>query len=90
MLNKVMNVLILSCKTATELVEKKQVTNLSFFEGFRLKTHVLLCKACRSYEKQSLLLEKAFERILESPKSEMHCLDQTSKEKILKRIKGAS
>lgn len=88
MLKKLMNALILSCKKATELVEKKQVTGLSFFEGFRLSTHLLLCRACRSYEKQSLLLDKIFERMFGSPKEEMQQFDQTAKEKILERIKG--
>jgi len=45
--------LMISCKKACELIEKKNADKLSFFELLRLRTHTLICYACRLYEKQS-------------------------------------
>lgn len=87
MLKKVMNNLILSCKTATELVEKKQVVGLSFFERIRVSSHLFVCKACRSYEKQSLMMEKAIKRMTGSIKTEGYKLDDKAKKKILESLK---
>ncbi|MGC9352235.1 MAG: hypothetical protein ACP5D9_00260 [Mariniphaga sp.] len=57
-MNKLMNMLILSCLKATELIEKKLHFKLSFKEKLQLKMHKMMCDACRLYEKQSVLLEK--------------------------------
>jgi len=53
-----MHMLFLSCLKATELIEKKLYSRLSFKEKLQLKIHKLMCKACRRYEKQSELIEK--------------------------------
>ncbi len=42
-----------SCKVATEMVEKKNIVGLSFIESLKLKLHLSICKACKSYKKQS-------------------------------------
>jgi len=57
-----MNMLILSCLKATELIEKKLHFKLSFKEKLQLKMHKMMCDACRLYEKQSALLEKGIEK----------------------------
>ena len=57
-----MNILILSCLKATELIEKKLHFKLSFKEKLQLKMHKMMCDACRLYEKQSALLEKGIEK----------------------------
>lgn len=57
-----MNMLILSCLKATELIEKKLHFKLSFKEKLQLKMHKMMCDACRLYEKQSTLLEKGIEK----------------------------
>lgn len=61
-MNKLMNMLILSCLKATELIEKKLHFKLSFKEKLQLKMHKMMCDACRLYEKQSALLEKGIEK----------------------------
>ncbi len=85
-----MNVLVLSCKEATGLVEKKQVTGLSLREKAQLKIHLWMCSACRSYEKQSRLMDRMLERIVKSTKEELQRLDDSSKRKILQRIKDSN
>lgn len=50
-----------SCKKATEMVEKKNIVGLSFSESLKLKFHMSICKACKSYQKQSELIDTFFE-----------------------------
>jgi hypothetical protein len=50
-----------SCKKATEMVEKKNVVGLSFSENFKLKLHLSICKACKSYQKQSVFIDAFIE-----------------------------
>jgi hypothetical protein len=57
-MKKVMNILMLSCIKATELIEKKTCVKLSFWEKGMLGMHKSMCSACTAYEKQSKLLDK--------------------------------
>jgi len=60
-MKKLMNLLFLSCLKATELIEKKLHSGLTFREKFQLKMHKMMCDACSQYEKQSILMEKGIE-----------------------------
>lgn len=53
--------LVLSCKKATELIEKKQLVTLDSKEKIQLILHKKMCKICSTYEKQSELIEKVLE-----------------------------
>ncbi len=44
---------------ATELLEKKLYFKLSTKETLQLKMHKSMCEACSSYQKQSILIDKA-------------------------------
>ena len=57
-MNKLMHILFLSCKKATELIEKKLHFKLSGIEKMQLKMHKMMCNACTHYEKQSELIER--------------------------------
>lgn len=57
-----MTKLMLSCKKATELIEKKRIAGLSFGERLQLNFHKRACKACAAYEHQSDLIEKALDK----------------------------
>ncbi len=50
-----------SCKKATEMVEKKGVVGLTFGEKLKLKLHLSICNACKSYKKQSEIIDTFFE-----------------------------
>jgi len=58
-MKRLVNILLLSCKKATELIEKREFIPLSYKEKLQLRLHTSMCKACKSYEKQSDTLEKA-------------------------------
>lgn len=87
-----MNWLFFSCQHVTELVEKKQFVPLSLMERIKFKGHILICNACRSYERQSALLEDMFYQMTDSsvPEKQMHVMDNKTKVKILKKLEGES
>lgn len=58
-MKRLMHILFLSCFKATELIEKKFHVRLSYKERLQLKMHKSMCSACRLYEKQSSVLDKA-------------------------------
>lgn len=49
---------MINCEKATYLVEKRQLSKLSFREKFGLKFHNLICRLCRHYESDSNILGK--------------------------------
>lgn len=57
MKNKIMHFLFLSCLKATELIEKRFHFKLSFTEKIQLELHKMMCDACKTYEKQSEIIE---------------------------------
>ncbi len=61
------NSIMLSCRKATELIEKEQLVGLSFGERMQLKTHKMMCDACRNYEKQSEFIESILKKLPDKP-----------------------
>lgn len=53
-----MHVLFLSCLKATELIEKKFHFKLTLTEKIQLELHKMMCDACKTYEKQSSIIEE--------------------------------
>ena len=62
MIKKITHIIILSCKKATELIEKKLYTKLSARERVQLKLHKGICDACTLYEKQVVFLEAVLKK----------------------------
>ncbi len=52
-----MNLMVLSCQKAGQLIEKKQVKNLTILEKLQLNVHLRICERCADYEKQSVLID---------------------------------
>ena len=52
-----MNIVMLSCKRSSGLIEKKSTGKLSFQEGIQLKVHTFFCKTCTTYQKQSKAID---------------------------------
>ena len=85
---KLMNIMMLSCKRVTELVELKSSKRLSFVERIQFKFHTLFCAACNTYEKQSAIIEQQLTDKLkvETEKNDIK-LSEEAKSKILEKIK---
>ncbi|KOY85669.1 hypothetical protein AD998_05450 [bacterium 336/3] len=77
--------ILLTCKKATELVEKKQNKRISFKENIQLKLHLWICKACAVYEKQSKIIQSFLQKVTQKNISEK--LSEESKKKILENLK---
>ncbi len=54
-----MNFLMLSCKKASALIDKKTLLGLTLKERVMLKMHTAMCTACTAYNKQSRFIEHA-------------------------------
>lgn len=82
---KALNHLFLSCKKASELIEKKQEEKLTFVNSIQLKMHLSLCKLCLSYAKQSALINSALKKVFQQNKME---LNNVNTDKLQERIIG--
>lgn len=49
---------VFSCRKATALMDKRSAMELSLKEKLQLKFHLSICKGCRAYEKQSVILQQ--------------------------------
>ncbi len=69
-MKRLMNFLILSCKKAAALIDKKSEAKLSWMENMQLSIHKTMCDACSAYEKQSILIDKALHNDIHSMKED--------------------
>lgn len=83
-----MSKLFLTCKHATELIERKQESELSLKSGLQLKLHLLMCKACTAYYAQSLLINKALKKYLKKQEGQKDTIvkNEKLKERIISKI----
>lgn len=80
-----MSKMMLSCKKATELIEKQWVVRLSMQENIQLKIHTTMCSACKEYQKQSEIIERVLER-MNTKANFTTTLAPEIKEKIIKEL----
>jgi len=80
-----MNKLMLSCLKASELIEKRNYSPLTIADKIQLSVHLSMCTACKTYEKQSILIDKAI-KIIEANAINGSELEK-SENKILSAIK---
>ncbi len=75
---------MIQCEKATELIDKRSASGISFSEWLRLKLHTAMCDACRNYQKQSKFLDKILNKKLKE--SEESGKNISSNEDLKKRI----
>lgn len=82
-----MHYFFLSCLKATELIEKKIYSRLSFKEKLQLKVHKAMCDACSNYEKDSLIIDKAIQKKISA--SDMQGVDlKVFEENLVKKMEN--
>jgi hypothetical protein len=88
-MGKMMNLPEISCKKATELIDKETVTKLSLKERTQLQLHKAICSGCRAYEKQSILLDELLKQYLLVSKELVipQKVNNTLKEQIIRKLK---
>lgn len=57
-MRKLMNAVMLSCRRATEQIEKRRHLSLQAKEKIQLRTHLFFCKYCRRYARQTALIDR--------------------------------
>jgi len=58
---------VLSCKKATELLDKQSLFELRWLERTQLRWHKSICNSCKRYEKQSALIDHILRNALYNP-----------------------
>lgn len=84
---RVLSALTFSCKRITEITEKEQVNTLSSIDKFRYELHLFMCKLCRSYVKQSQIIEKALGNMFGASDNASQRLDDSARKNILEQLK---
>ncbi len=70
-----MNMLMLSCKKAAELIEKKLNGSLSKTEQIQLTMHTKMCKNCSEYENQQSIIDEMLRTNCKTSQNEQECED---------------
>jgi len=65
-MDTLMHTLMLSCRKASELIDKKSMVKLSFKENIQLHLHTSMCAGCKAYQKQSKVLDHLLQKHLRS------------------------
>ncbi len=61
-MKRLMNAVILSCRKATELEEKRRHCHLENMERIKLKMHLSMCRNCSNYAKQTAVIDRLLNR----------------------------
>lgn len=87
-MGKMMTRLMLSCKKATGLIDKRLVISLSFREKIQLRLHKSICDACTTYDKQSKKIDELLHRYIHdsSGKHPTPIQNEELKERIVKKL----
>ncbi|MBB5621650.1 hypothetical protein HDE69_002713 [Pedobacter cryoconitis] len=78
--------IIYNCRKATFLIEKKQLTALTFKERVELRIHLTGCSFCRLFQKQSIGINKMVYELFHSAADREIRLDDDYKKKLQERI----
>jgi hypothetical protein len=89
-MKRIMNIMMLSCKKASSLIDKRVLLGLSVIERIQLTVHTKMCETCRAYQQQSQLLDKAIQsQVSSDPDHTSHPskkLSNESKSQIIKSL----
>ena len=57
-----MSKFMISCDEATTISDKKQYVETTFCERIKLGFHLMICKNCRVYDEQNVIVTKIIEQ----------------------------
>lgn len=87
LLQKIMKILVNSCKKTTELIDKQAILPLSIKEKMQLQMHKSMCKTCSAYEHQSEFIDKLISNWFgKSGKEAKVKLPEDKKKKIIEEL----
>jgi hypothetical protein len=76
-----------NCRKATYLIEKKQLSEISVREKIELKIHLAGCSVCKTFEKQSVLINHMIKNLFTINEADAK-LDEPFKTELRERIKN--
>lgn len=86
-MQKIMNVVINSCKKTSELIDEQSFRALSIGEKIQLQVHKSICKNCDEYEKHSKIIDTIISSWFKGNSKTNVKLPEERKNKILEEIK---
>jgi len=90
MKEKVIHWALMSCEEATLHLEKQQAGEISWLQNLRLRSHLKICKWCRSYNQKRIAIDHALKKIMERTsthalrESDIHDFKEKTKAKLKK------
>lgn len=86
LMQKIMNMMVNSCKKTTELIDKQLFTPLTAKEKMQLQVHKSMCKTCSAYGHQSKLIDRIIGKWFTGKSNANVKLPEERKNKILEEI----
>ena len=74
------------CRRATYLIEKRQLTKLTFKERIVLAIHLAGCGICRLFQRQSKMINKLMQSLHRPSNDQLHHLDENTKRDMQEKI----
>lgn len=85
-MQKMMNIVVNSCKKTTELIDKQLFTPLTAKEQIQLKVHKSMCKTCAAYEQQTRMIDNLIGQWFAGALKTKEKLNEDVKNKIINEI----
>jgi len=89
LMQKIMNMMVNSCKKTTEMIDKQLFTPLTAKEKMQLQVHKSMCKTCTAYEHQSKFIDTAIGKLFTGKLKVNIKMPEKKKNKILEEIKNS-
>lgn len=86
LMQKIMNMMVNSCKKTTELIDKQLFIPLTAKEKMQLQVHKSMCKTCAAYEHQSKFIDSIIGKWFTGKSNANVKLPVERKNKILEEI----
>lgn len=62
--------MIISCKSASQLISKSLDQRLSFSERLKLRLHLLICDVCTHFKQQLFILQASIKNLLKQTEND--------------------
>ena len=78
--------IVYNCRKATYLIEKRQLGSITLREKLELQIHLAGCSVCKTFLKQSVLINKMVHDLFQSTSVKELKLDDQFKKELQERI----
>lgn len=75
-----------NCRKATFLIEKKQIGKITLREQLELKIHLAGCSVCKTFERQSIMINRMVQQLIHAAHQPEIKLDDQVKREMQQQI----